>query len=232
MSTTVKGFPMMPLIANSFAGMTPVVLQFDDTKNDQAAGENFQTAYGVTEYTWANAINEGIVPNKPLSQATRDECLMILRADYFNRCRIIALPAGPNLQVYHTALLSGAGHAAALLNRIVGAVGTAVTVDTIRRANSFPGGAPALIEALYVADETFLAALANAPKYIHGWDRAEDVMRAAAYAMLGINEAPAPTQLPRILPARPAQPAPVSIAAHPDDTSADDLNAAELTRIS
>lgn len=182
------------MIPNTFEAQLPIALQFDDTKDDRAAGEAFATSYGVTEFSWASAITDGLVANKPLSEATRDDCIGIIRANYFNRCRISALPAGPSLLVFHDALLSGAGHAAGLLNRIVGASsGNAVGSDTIRLANSYAGGPRALIDALYVADNAFLAALKNAPLYLNGWRRAEDVMRAAAYQMLGMTAPAAPT---------------------------------------
>lgn len=211
---------MTPTIPNTFTAQLPIIFQFDDMKNDSAQGEAFATSYGITDMSWGEAIDEGIVPHISLAQATRDQCIGIIRANYYNRCRISSLPAGAGLMVFNDAVLSGAGHAVALLQRIVGAgVDGVAGNETVSMADDYVAhyGLQGLIDKLYVADETYLAALANAPRFLNGWDRREDVVRAAAYKMAGVAAVPV------------AKPSPVS-AAVSDDAATDALNNQQLAK--
>jgi lysozyme family protein len=195
------------------------VFQFDGFKDDRAPGESFATTYGVTEYTWGDAINEGLVENKPISQATRDDCVTILRVKYWNAIHASQLPAGVNLMVFNDATLCGVGHAVALLQRILRTRPTrAVDADTIQLAGSF--GDRALIDAIHDGDDAYFETLRNAPKYLGGWERREDVMRAHAYQMAGITAAPVAVQI-----------TPVAVQIAPTAFTADALNDAELKRI-
>lgn len=181
---------MLPSQPNTFEAQLPIVLRFDDFKDDRAPGENFATSYGVTEMSWAEAINDGLVPNKPISEATRDECIGIIRANYYNRCRISSLPAGAGLMVFNDAVLTGSGHAAKLFQRIVGAnADGSIGSQTLACASNFAArfGLKTLIDKLHDADDEYLEALANAPNNIRGWERREDFVRDSAYRIAGIS---------------------------------------------
>ena len=160
------------------------VLKFDGFRDDRAVGEDFATAYGVTEWTWQYAQEQGLIPeDKGIAEATADDCESIRRALYWNTIHGSSLPPGVALMVYNDGVLCGVGHVVRLLQRVLGAQQDGVIgPDTLRRAGSF--GSKALIDALATADETYLAALANAPLYLTGWDRREEEARQLAYQMI------------------------------------------------
>lgn len=174
------------IIPATFENCLPIVFEFDGLQNDRAPGETFNTAYGVTEFTWQVAVNQGLVADKPVTEATKDECIAVLRALFWNACHCSQLPPGINLMVFNDAVLSGVGHAVKLLQRVVGcrSVDGVVGPETIRRAGSTMPRV--LIENMYTADAEYLAALKNAPLYLKGWMRREDRMRDGAYDMAGI----------------------------------------------
>jgi lysozyme family protein len=211
MSTTVA-----PL--NTFESSDAFVLGFDGFKDDRAPTENFATAYGVTQMTWAYAITQGVVADKPIAQATATDCAAIRRALYWNALHCSALQPGVNLMVYNDGVLCGAGHSARLLQRIAAVTQDGVIgADTLRRANSM--AAQTLIDALAQADEQFFASLAKADLFLAGWTRREEAARALAYKMARIN---APVPVPHF----DDDPAAVS-----DTGSADALMAAEQAKL-
>jgi lysozyme family protein len=174
------------IVPATFENCLAVVFEFDGLRDDRAPGESFATAYGVTEFTWAMAVRQGIVPDKDVSESTRDECVAVLRALFWNACHCSQLPPGINLMVFNDAVLTGVGHAVKLLQRVVGcrSIDGVVGPETIRRAGSTMPRQ--LIESMYAADEQYLSALKNAPLYLKGWMRREDRMRDMAYDMAGI----------------------------------------------
>lgn len=161
---------------------------FDGQKDDRAPGENFATAYGVTEYTWAYAIHQGLLPAKPIAEATKADCDAVLRGLYWNVSHCSALPPGANLMVFNDSVLTGTGAAGKLLQRTIGFEGEdvdgVVGPMTIRRANSF--GDRALIMGLKKADMEYLHSLAKFPLYGRGWTRREDECFETALQMAGI----------------------------------------------
>lgn len=164
------------------------VLQFDGVRDDSAPGENFATSYGITAMTWAWAIGQGVVADKPLAAGTVGEFEAIRRALFWNPLRCAQLPAGVALMVYNDGVLCGVGHEASLLARVIGSTAPPTSVigpDIMRKANSF--GDKALIDALAKADETYLASLAKAPLFLSGWTRREEAARALAYQMAGVS---------------------------------------------
>ena len=157
----------------------------DGAKNDSAPGEQFATAYGVTQMTWDSAVADGIVSGA-LADATKDQCEAIYRVRYWNALHASSLQDGVDLMMFNSAVLAGAGHAAKLLQRIVGAEQDgAIGPDTLRHANSF--GVKALIDAIADGDEAFFASLANAPLFLRGWTRREEAARQLAYKMARIT---------------------------------------------
>lgn len=160
-----------------------LVLIFDGFKDDRAPGETFATAYGVTEYTWMWAVDKKIVADKPIDQATADDCIAV-RKEFWKEAGCDNWASGVDLMVYNAAVLSGIGHAVRFLQRQLNVEDDGIIGPHTIAAEKAKDPA-VLIEDLYHADEEYLASLANAPLDLHGWLRREDYMRAHARMMLG-----------------------------------------------
>ena len=156
----------------------------DGHQQDSAMGEQFRTSWGVTQMTWDSAVADGIVSGD-LADATRDQCAAIYRARYWNALRCSQLSPGVALVCFVDGTLTGVGHVAKLLQRIVGTTPDgSIGPMTLSAARAYAhGDQRALVNALIDADEAYLAALANAPLFIHGWTRREEALRAAALAV-------------------------------------------------
>jgi len=167
---------------------------FDGAKQDAAPGETFATSYGVTEMTWNNAVDNGIVSGD-MDGAPVSDYATVLRAMFWNVMACDALPSGVDLFVFNDACLAGTGHTARLLQRCVGLTGDDVdgqigpqtlhAVATIRPAD--------LIARLRSADISFLSALHTWPLYHNGWTRREAYMASAALMLMGPDAAPVKT---------------------------------------
>jgi lysozyme family protein len=157
----------------------------DGAKEDSSPSEGFATAYGITQMTWDNAAAQGIVSGD-LSNATQTQCATILRVMYYNAMRCAVLPPGVNLMMFNDGMVTGVGHAARMLQRILGTNEDGeIGLVTTTLAGSY--GTQALIDAIAAADETYYAALANAPLYLRGWVRREGQAQVLAYQMAGIT---------------------------------------------
>jgi lysozyme family protein len=167
---------------SDFAACDKLVLVYDGFKDDRAPGETFATAYGVTEYTWRWAIEQGIVPNIPLDQATAEHCIAVRHA-FWNMMRCSSYPPGVGLMVYNDGVLCGMGHATRLLQRVVGVDADGIigklTIGAVAAMD--PGK---LVDLLAQADDEYFESLANAPLYLKGWERREEFMRQKAHAMI------------------------------------------------
>ena len=173
-------------MADEFTVCDQTALQFDDTKDDAAVGENFSTSWAVTQFTWADAVQRGIVPNKPLSQATFADCQNIRRVQFWNAMRCDLLQPGCDLMVYYTGIGCGPGHSVRLAQRIAGVAEDGV-LGPITALAIKGMGAAAFIKAAAIADDEYYESLANAPTYVHGWERGEGIIEAAANKMAGIT---------------------------------------------
>jgi lysozyme family protein len=172
------------MVPSTYEACRDFVWGFDGFKDDRAAGENFATAYGVTQYTWGYAVSEGIVKGD-IANATQADCDNILHALYWNVCRCSSMPPGANLMLFNNSVLAGAGHAIRQLQRVLGLDQDGIVGPrTIQAANSF--GDKPLIDALTAADDAYLQALANAPLYLNGWMRRENDAKVLAYQMAGV----------------------------------------------
>lgn len=171
----------MATIPATFDACLALCWQFDGLKDDRAQGEQFATSYGVTEMTWQMAEDQGIVDHD-IETATKADCANILRVMYWNATHCPSLWPGVNLMVFNDSMVTGVGHTAKLLQRLVGAEQDGVIgPNTLRLANAMH--AVDLIEKLRVADETYYAALAKAPLFLKGWTRREEFMAAQAKLM-------------------------------------------------
>jgi lysozyme family protein len=153
----------------------------DGHQDDTAPGEAFRTSWGVTQATWDVAADAGIVSGE-LADATQQQCEAIYRAMWWNVLRCDAFAPGVGLVLFSDATLTGTGHVARLLQRlVVTAEDGVIGPRTISAANRWVPRR--LIAALIAADMDYLAGLANAPKYINGWTRREEALRTAALSM-------------------------------------------------
>jgi lysozyme family protein len=138
----------------------------------------------VTEATWNMAVAHGVVDGT-LDDATRDDCALVLRVFFWNAVGGDLLPAGVDLMVFNDAMVCGVGHAARLLQRIVGATPDgSVGPKTIAAVCGY--GDKKLIDALEAADEAYYASLSKAPQFLRGWVRREKDAQTAAYQLAGI----------------------------------------------
>jgi lysozyme family protein len=155
----------------------------DGHQDDRAPGETFATAWGITAMTWNAAVADGIVTGE-LADATQEQCAAIYRARYWAPLHCDSFAPGVALVLFADATLTGVGHVARLLQRIVGTVQDgAIGPRTIAAAARWIPDA--LIGELIGADEAYLATLANAPKFLHGWTRREEQLRTAALVITG-----------------------------------------------
>ena len=158
------------------------VWEFDGLRHDAAPGEAFTTSYGVTAMTWETARGRGIV-NKPIQEATQEDCGLILHDFYWDRVDGDNLPSGTDLVIFNSAMIAGVRHAAPLAQRIVGADEDGIigplTVLAIRGMHPIP-----FIQAYTAADARFFAGLARAPLFLAGWDRRADAAAARALELV------------------------------------------------
>lgn len=213
---------MLPELARDFLPYLPTGFRYgmrfiwmpeqDGHQNDSAPGETFRTSWGIIQTTWDGAVAKGIVKGD-LANATQTQAGNIYLSEYWNAMRLSMLPTAIGFVLFCDATLTGPGHVAALVQRIVGMTGANIdgvigdkTLDAI---NSFLDayGQAKLVDQFIDADEVYLASLANAPKFINGWTRREEDEQAIAHEIIkaeGVVE----TTIPVV-----AVPAPVKVAA-------------------
>lgn len=157
---------------------------YDGFKNDSAPGEAFQTTYGITEETWATAVEDGIVVGD-FSQATSGQCADVYRWLYWDPLGCQSLPAGADLVVFSDAALAGPNHEARLLQRVVKATQDGIVgPHTLKLAGAMP--AKALIDGLCSGNLAYLKSL-GMQLYIRGWTNRENATQKAAYKLAGIQ---------------------------------------------
>ncbi|MES1994454.1 MAG: putative peptidoglycan-binding domain-containing protein [Pseudomonadota bacterium] len=160
--------------------------RFDGLKDDRAPTENFATAYGVTEYTWADAVSRKVVTDKPLADATQDDCSNILRVMYYNAAGCNQMAPGYDLVVFNNAMVCGAGTAARMVQQVAGVpVDGRIGPQTIAAVKAMPP--KAFIDAVIAANLAHYAALPTARIYLKGWTIREEAARTLAYAMAGVQ---------------------------------------------
>lgn len=167
---------------NNFVACLNAFWTFDGVRADDAPGEKFATSYGVTEFSWNDAVAAGIVSGD-MNDGTRDDYALVLRVNFWERNAGDSLPAGVDLMVFNDATLSGDRHAATLLQRIVGVEPDGV-IGPLTLAGVAGWDATRLIAAMVAADDVYLAALRNAPLYLKGWTRRELYMQTTAIKMV------------------------------------------------
>ena len=157
----------------------------DGHADDSAPGEAFITRWGITGMTWNYAASHGLVTGA-LADATPQQIVVIYSALFWRAAGCYRLEPAVGFMVFNDAVLCGTGHAARMLQRIVGAVEDGIIgMDTENKAWRF--GVPALIRAIAAGDDAYFATLANAPKFLNGWTRREDEAMAAALKLAGVS---------------------------------------------
>ena len=149
------------------------------------------TMKGVTHRTYASYLGRDVsdVTHDELRGIPDEHLADIYRKRYWDACRCNELPDGLDLAVFDTAVNTGPGQAAKILQRIVG-----VTADggigpkTLAAVNDYVAthGLHALIEAYTEARHSFYRLL---PTYVHfgeGWrkraDGVADIAKAVSQA--------------------------------------------------
>ncbi len=181
----------LPYLAPAFRyGMRFIFLpEQDGHQQDSAPGETFRTSWGVTQPTWDDAVSKGIVRGD-LANATQAQAGNVMLALFFNAMRLSSLPTAVGFCLFCDATLTGPGHVAALLQRLVGMTGRdidgVIGDHTLAAVNRWIDvhGQTALVDAIIKADLIYLAALRNAPKYGRGWRRRELEQQVIAHEII------------------------------------------------
>lgn len=154
----------------------------DGQQNDSAPGEKFRTSWGITQATWDQATEHGIVTGH-LEDCTVDQAKAIMRAMYYNAMDCNSLPSACAFVMFCDSVLTGVGHVVRLAQRVSGTqedgmMGpkTVSAICTMDRAK--------FVDAFIVADEQYLSTLASYPKYKNGWNRRETATHVRAMELV------------------------------------------------
>ena len=157
-------------------------LQFEGGWANHAHDPGGATMKGVTHKTYADYLGRS-VSHDELRDIPDAHLADIYRKRYWDACRCSDLPDGLDLAVFDTAVNTGPGQAARLLQRIVGVPADGgIGPKTIAAVNDYVAthGLHALIEAYTEARQNFYRLL---PTYVHfgeGWrKRADGVAKVA-----------------------------------------------------
>ena len=151
-------------------------LQFEGGWANHPNDPGGATMKGVTHKTYAHYLGRDVTHDE--LRAIPDEHLAdIYRKRYWDACRCSDLPDGLDLAVFDTAVNTGPGQAARLLQRIVGVPADGgIGPKTIAAVNDYVAahGLHTLIEAYTEARQSFYRLL---PTYVHfgeGWRKRAD----------------------------------------------------------
>ena len=151
-------------------------LQFEGGWANHAHDPGGATMKGVTHKTYADYLGRS-VSHDELRDIPDAHLADIYRKRYWDACRCSDLPDGLDLAVFDTAVNTGPGQAARLLQRIVGVPADGgIGPKTIAAVNDYVAthGLHALIEAYTEARQNFYRLL---PTYVHfgeGWRKRTD----------------------------------------------------------
>jgi lysozyme family protein len=169
---------------DNFDKAIAAVWEFDGIKNDSAPGEHFLTTYGITADTWAHAVDNGMVRDKPQSQCTPDDAKTILRFLYWDVCRCQELPTGVDLMVFDFAMMAGIIPAGRSLQLAIDAVAIPLHVDGVIGPHTIAAAdmchAKVLIEEIRQFNLDRLSTLHNWQQFRNGWTRRQNTMRDTA----------------------------------------------------
>ena len=127
------------------------------------------TAWGVTEGTWATAVQHGLVSGT-LATAGKGDLATVLRVMFWNAVRGDALPAGVDTLTFDMAMLAGPGRATKLLQRALGVDQDGLIGPlTLLAVHGQP--AKTLITQMAAADDGFFEGLMTFRLFGRGWER-------------------------------------------------------------
>ena len=147
------------------------------------------TMKGVTHKTYADYLGRA-VSHDELREIPHEHLADIYRKRYWDACRCSDLPDGLDLAVFDTAVNTGPGQAARLLQRIVGVPADGgIGPKTIAAVHDYVAAHSlhALIEAYTEARQNFYRLL---PTYVHfgeGWRKRADGVAKTAKALVPSN---------------------------------------------
>lgn len=157
---------------------------YDGHLDDSAPGENFTTKYGITEFTYAEALADGVA-DKPWSQVqVVADVLPIYRAMFYDANNCANMPACVAMVVYVDSTLMGTYQPALSLQRALGVrqdgrIGP-ITLGVLGRANC--RSIAAQVEAF---DLAYLRGLPKWSLYKNGWQHREQNLLVEALKLEG-----------------------------------------------
>lgn len=172
-------------MADTFATCLAFTLQqeggFSDDPNDPGGATN----YGITLQTLRNYTGNALLTADDIRNIGMDTVRAIYQANYWQRMRCDALPAGVDLMVFDSGMNIGTGRSAEMLQEAAGLSGADVdgaigpqTLAAVARV------APAaMIGDLADRQRAYYRSLATFPTFGRGWLARVDRRAAAAAAM-------------------------------------------------
>lgn len=167
------------------------VPSMDGHQEDSAPTESFRTSWGITPPIWNAGLAQGVV-HGDLENATQEQCAALFFVFFFNALRLTTVPEAIAFTLFVESTLTGTGHVAKLLQRIVGTaqdgiVGSLTLTAMYRYIVKV--GTKAMLDAIVDGDEVYEKSLPNAATYIGGWIKRDEEERLAAYKFAGIEAA-------------------------------------------
>lgn len=172
-----------------FAACLGVVLGLEGGYVDDPLDPGGATNMGITRRTlaaWRKVAPWQALPKSAVATLGRQEATAIYRANYWQRCRCDAIPAGLDLALFDFAVNSGPERAVKTLQSLLGTVQDGVVgPNTLAalKARIAIVGVSALIDALCARRLSFLQKLAAALVFGAGWSRRVATIRAEAIGM-------------------------------------------------
>lgn len=193
------------MAASNFARSLSLVLEHEGGYVNHPKDPGGATNKGITQMTYDAWRKRRKKATQSVKAITESEVAAIYRADYWDRVRGDALPAGLDYAVFDYGVNSGPDRAIKALQKVLlvpadGAVGP-VTLQAA--ATAIP---TTVIDAICDERMAFLKRLSTWGTFGKGWTRRVTDVRAAARAMAGAAVPPAPfPPPPDIEPVAPAQ---------------------------
>jgi lysozyme family protein len=172
-------------MADTFAACLAFTLQqeggFSDDPNDPGGATNYGITLGtLRSYTGNPGLGVDDIRNIAMSTVQA-----IYQADYWNRMRCDALPAGVDLMTFDHGVNTGTGRAAMMLQAAAGLTGAnvdgAIGPQTLAAIDQID--AATMIADLAARQRAYYQSLANFPRYGAGWLARLDRRQASASAM-------------------------------------------------
>ena len=170
---------------DTFAACLAFTLQQEGGYSDDPNDPGGATNYGITLATLRGYTGNDALTPDDIRTISMDTVRAIYQANYWNRMRCDALPAGVDLMVFDSGVNTGTGRAVEMLQAAAGLTGTAIDggvgPQTLAAVARVPPAT--LITTLAGRQRAYYQSLANFPIYGRGWLARVDRREAAATSM-------------------------------------------------